>query len=593
MTGTLMGYPQTSSGVVGNTSGGLSYDSVFGRVYGVAPGSGTTDGIRMWDAYPFGNELRARNIGDIGITSISTHNTFTLDSNELIENHDSANSEPLYGFSRWDLSFTSTFGAISSSLSPSTSSRILCPKQMCSWQFNGQDCVVSVSLTASPAEISCLVWPNKYNYPATITQTFAVAGAVPDGSGSQAYVAGFNQNNTAIAIYAMTAPGNLTQLGTLLPATIDATWTNVTNVYGITIDQTDGNLIMGFATTDAVTNKAYLCKLSKINGGIMWKVAVGAGITYNIADMPKNVVKTGTLYYLTGQTLYTINTKTGASSTSALNTATLDGINPYQISEDVSGSIFWYGSWSDGGTAPSYIGTFCGVQGNHSGASMPWRFWPSSPITNVPVYGAPASSRKRAWFFVLDGHEMYVLDLGQEGTWIYDRSTNHWCQFITQGYVQWNFANGCMWGQRIVAGDLLTTEVWEMQPGLLFDNGATEIQHVVTGGVATRNRTYHSVDSFRLACSSGLYTDTTGAGTVTLSFSDDQGNTFTTMDTYSLPAGKFSQEFLWTSLGSFAAPGRIFRITDTGGFLRIEGADAGIDGFDPITGDEGSEQQNG
>jgi hypothetical protein len=178
------------------------------------------------------------------------------------------------------------------------------------------------------------------------------------------------------------------------------------------------------------------------------------------------------------------------------------------------------------------------------------------------------------------------MDMGAQGTFVYDQTTNQWCKFITQGYTAWNFANGTMWGNRIVAGDLLTTDLWEMNPSALFDNGAAEIVHVVTGGIATRNRIYHSVDSFRLACSVGQVLDPNGA-TVTLSFSDDQGETWTTMDTISTVEGAFTQEIAWLSLGAFAAPGRIFKITDSGSFLRIEGADAGIDGFDPATADKG------
>jgi hypothetical protein len=59
------------------------------------------------------------------------------------------------------------------------------------------------------------------------------------------------------------------------------------------------------------------------------------------------------------------------------------------------------------------------------------------------------------------------------------------------------------------------------------------------------------------------------------------------MDTLPIPEGNTTQEIAWLSLGSFAAPGRIFKVTDSGGFLRIEGADAGIDGFDPATADKG------
>jgi hypothetical protein len=219
----------------------------------------------------------------------------------------------------------------------------------------------------------------------------------------------------------------------------------------------------------------------------------------------------------------------------------------------------------------------------------------------VACYDPAAPRRTRAWSFTLDGHTFYVLDLGQQGTFLYDMLTQKWSQFITQGYVSWNFTNGIMWGQRIIGGDLVTTDVWELRPGSsFFDNGATEILHVVTGGVVTRNRIYHSVESFSLACSVGQLQESGGTGitpspynincypgqlqitppAVTLAFSDDQGKTWVTMDSITLTEGDWSGEIAWRSLGSFAAPGRIFRITDNGGFLRIDGADANIDNFD-------------
>ncbi len=588
MTGTLMGYPNTSVGTVAASTGGIIYDSRFGGFYGVAPGSGSTDGVRKWDSYPNGAELRARNLADLGIASTYFQNACTYISEEIVLNAGAGNSDIQYGLSMFDLTWTSAFGVTSSSLSPSDHGRILSPAQICAFVSFGRDMIATVSLEPSPAEINCIDWGRKYNTQSTITQTYAALGSLPDGSGPVAWILGYNADSTAMQLYSMGLPGSINSVGTLFPATIDATWTNCTGVYGVTVDQTDGNLICGFSTTDSVTHKAYIAKLNANSAAVMWKVAVGTGISYNESDMAKNVVKTGTLYYLGGQTLYTINTATGASTTFNLATATVDATHGHQISEDVFGSIFWYGSWTDGGTAPTYIGAYCGTGGNHSGSAMPWRFWPASyPFVNPPVYGAPAASRKRAWSYVLDGHTFYVLDLGAQGTWLYDITTDQWCQFITQGYIAWNFANGCMWGQRIVAGDLLTTDVWEMVPSAIFDNGATEIIHTVTGGVATRSRIFHSVDSFYLSASNGQALDPVNAS-VTLEFSDDQGKTWITMDTFSIAAGNYSQEFAWIGLGSFARPGRIFKIIDSGGFLRIDAADAGIDGFDPATADQGA-----
>ena len=199
----------------------------------------------------------------------------------------------------------------------------------------------------------------------------------------------------------------------------------------------------------------------------------------------------------------------------------------------MSGSVIWYGGWTEVTTHPVYLGNYCLTQGIHSGTQMVWRFWPALDGFTAPSYGPPINSRKRAWSCELDGHTFYVMDIGAQGTFVYDTMTGQWAQFITRGYLNLTFSNGTMWGQRIVAGNLLTTDLWEMNPSALFDNGAAEITHVVTGGVATRSRIYHSVDSFRLACSMGQILDPNGA-TVTLSFSDDQGQPWVTMDTIAL-----------------------------------------------------------
>jgi hypothetical protein len=55
----------------------------------------------------------------------------------------------------------------------------------------------------------------------------------------------------------------------------------------------------------------------------------------------------------------------------------------------------------------------------------------------------------RARSFTLDGHTFYVLDLGPEGTWLWDQVTGQWCTFETDGYGKWSFANGTMWGSHI------------------------------------------------------------------------------------------------------------------------------------------------
>jgi hypothetical protein len=194
--------------------------------------------------------------------------------------------------------------------------------------------------------------------------------------------------------------------------------------------------------------------------------------------------------------------------------------------------------------------------------------------------GTGDEARTRAWTYTLDGHTFYVLDLGQEGTFAYDFSTGQWTRFRTAGFAGWNLRAGTMWGDknRIVGGDTLYNHVWELDPDTFKDEGFRDIEHVVTGGVATRSRVHHSVESLRVSGSLGQFTSENNA-VLRLRYSDDNGQTWTEAE--ALPVEQdVPLEVTWRSLGSFMAPGRIFEITDIGGMFRIDGADVFIHNFD-------------
>ncbi len=59
---------------------------------------------------------------------------------------------------------------------------------------------------------------------------------------------------------------------------------------------------------------------------------------------------------------------------------------------------------------------------------------------------------------------------------------------------------------------------------------------------------------------------------ISLAFSDDNGVTWS--PEFDIPLTDASSQLLiWNALGSFAAPGRVFRITDFAGPVRLDGAD--------------------
>lgn len=196
--------------------------------------------------------------------------------------------------------------------------------------------------------------------------------------------------------------------------------------------------------------------------------------------------------------------------------------------------------------------------------------------------GLPQEARSRAWSFTLDGHPFYVLDLGEQGTFLYDSDTQQWCQWQTDGYVGWNIRNGTRWGvpERIVGGDTSSGYVWELDPAVTIDEGFRDIHHVATGGLMMRERVYKAVEALRIAGSIGALTTAGATTTITLEISDDGGETYPFSATITLTQGNYSDTIEWRSLGSMSAPGRVFRVSDVGGMLRIDGADVYINDWD-------------
>lgn len=201
--------------------------------------------------------------------------------------------------------------------------------------------------------------------------------------------------------------------------------------------------------------------------------------------------------------------------------------------------------------------------------------------------GVPNPTRSDTWTFVMDGHRFWVLPLGPEGDWAYDTITQQWCKLYTQGFDGLNFTHGVMWKQRVMGGDLLYPTLYEMAAAYPDDEGWRPVLHVVTGAIVTRSPNMIGVANFRLTGSAGKLND--AATDVNLTFSDDNGNTWS--DVFSIPIaqGATDQQLIWPALGSFSAPGRIFQISDQGGMLSIYGADAALNNFD----DDGNGANNG
>lgn len=200
-----------------------------------------------------------------------------------------------------------------------------------------------------------------------------------------------------------------------------------------------------------------------------------------------------------------------------------------------------------------------------------------SQMSILAAYGTgePFTQRQASWTFILDGHRFYVLPLGPEGDWAFDITTDSWCQLQTDGFNGLNFTHGVMWGLRIMGGDMLYPYLYELDPNQALDEDWRPITHIVTGGIPLRGRYNVGVSNFTVTAS--VATLQSVGENISLSFSDDNGNTWSQNFNIAL-TGVGSQKLIWNALGSFSAPGRVFKITDTAGPMRIDGADVVLSG---------------
>jgi hypothetical protein len=204
------------------------------------------------------------------------------------------------------------------------------------------------------------------------------------------------------------------------------------------------------------------------------------------------------------------------------------------------------------------------------------------------VRGRAANPRVRAWTFTLDGHDFYVLRLGDRETLVYDLSTKQWVNWDSFGNPFWRPNTGFSWvggqslahqyGSNIVVGDDTWGLLWFLDPEQPYDDHPDqanptqqlEFSRVVMGQFPARGRDVMSCSALFLAGDNyGIVADDFTPA-VTLSYSDDGGKSFVSADTITVTPDTVNQPYSWRSLGQISNPGRLFKITDNGVFTRID-----------------------
>lgn len=181
----------------------------------------------------------------------------------------------------------------------------------------------------------------------------------------------------------------------------------------------------------------------------------------------------------------------------------------------------------------------------------------------------------RAWTFKQDDHEFYGIQLGSEGTLVWDKLTNMWCQWKSPGYAYWRAEDVVDWEGYNLAGDTETGKIWRIDPTGRLDYGTTPIISKIVGYITHRMRTIVSCFMAELAVSEGEpptgFDD--GSVGITLRTSTDNGQTFTSHGEVTGEGIGEDITVRWYGLGTMTAPGMLFEITDSGYARRVDGLD--------------------
>jgi hypothetical protein len=211
----------------------------------------------------------------------------------------------------------------------------------------------------------------------------------------------------------------------------------------------------------------------------------------------------------------------------------------------------------------------------------------------VAVRGRVADPRVRAWTFTLDGHDFYVLQVGTFETLVYDLSTGEWFTWGSSDEATWRAKIGINWpgtgrlpgqyGTNILVGDDSVGALYFLDPNYDRDDNATgdgrkqdfirrvTAQWVINSGYnfppCYGVQAYGSIGATDALDPSDIPADLT----VSLTYSDDRGNSYVDAGTFTVATDNWDFRLNWQSLGSMRAPGRVFRMEDWGAMRAVDG----------------------
>lgn len=217
--------------------------------------------------------------------------------------------------------------------------------------------------------------------------------------------------------------------------------------------------------------------------------------------------------------------------------------------------------------AAPYVFAHYGSATYIAGGASPVTLAQEAYVVFIGIEGViPAAAlESKAYFYELDGHQFYVLNIGDQGTWAYDTTTGQWTRWATGTLPLLNADLALQWRGEQYAASLLEPAIVKFNPSSVLDDGFRETTYRVTGRIEYKDRRYAPNPEAQIFGSIGLR-----GGDVRLRYSNDDGETWSTQRVRTVAADDRSENVIFRDLGSVRAPGRLYEIEDNGTLRRIQ-----------------------
>lgn len=180
-----------------------------------------------------------------------------------------------------------------------------------------------------------------------------------------------------------------------------------------------------------------------------------------------------------------------------------------------------------------------------------------------------------SWTYEIDGHLFYGLNLGAQGTTVYDATTQRWSDWQS-GTLPWmNMNLTVVWNGETHGASLIDPILVKFNPDSVVDDSFRENSFIVSGRVEYQDRDYVAMPEAQVIGSVGLR-----GGSVKLRYSNDDGASWSTDRALTVAAGARGTNVVFYDLGSVRSPGRLIEIEDSGTLRRVAAIRVNLEGAD-------------